>query len=65
MIGYEEKGKMTDEKKPAIKELTDELLDQAAGGKGEDSTERCKRCGSRRSPLFGGYCPRCRAELGI
>ena len=56
---------MSDEKKPANEELSDELLEQAAGGREEDSTERCKRCRSRRSILFGGYCPRCRAELGI
>ncbi len=53
------------EKKPEAAELGDEQLNDVAGGKGEDSTERCKRCGSRRSPLFGGYCPRCRATLTI
>lgn len=58
---------MTNEKqkKPEAAELADELLDQATGGRGEEAQERCKRCGSRRSILFDGYCPRCRAELGI
>ena len=46
-------------------ELDDEQLDRAVGGREEDSMKRCKRCGSRRSILFAGYCPRCRAELGI
>lgn len=53
------------QKKPEAAELGDEQLNDVAGGREEDSTKRCKRCGSRRSILFGGYCPRCRAELGI
>ncbi len=53
------------QKKPEAAELGDEQLNDVAGGKGEDSTERCKRCGSDRLPLYKGYCPRCWAALGI
>lgn len=49
-------------------ELSDDLLDAAAGGasrKNEEPKETCVRCSNKkpRSQVLGGYCLECRAEL--
>ena len=53
------------QEKRAAAELPDELLDQAAGGSNASFAKICHRCGAGDEPIIGGYCPKCRRELGL